>query len=171
MYQPRATSALLLSVMITLLAACAEPPLAPSDSPRIARAVTPGYGTVDISGEWSFHEDAEAVFYSQVPGQGSTTYRCSTDGTYTFAQIGSTFTGSYDQIGTCTASDGSTIPNNFTGVTLTGTINGRHVRWATVDGCFLEGTLVGPSLNELRGGGRCRLQGFGTYVTSWSATR
>jgi hypothetical protein len=54
---------------------------------------------------------------------------------------------------------------------LTGTVVGRHVRWATEDGCFLEGTVIGRDLNELRGGGKCRLQGFGAYVTSWSATR
>ena len=158
--------------MLALVIACAESPVAPR-TPEVGRAQVgqPGYGTVDITGSWSFHEDAEFIFYSQAPGQGAQTFRCSTNGTYDFVQTGQTFSGTYDQVGICTASDGTTMPNDFTDVTLTGTINGRHVRWATTDSCFVEGALAGPSLDGLGGGGRCRLQGFGAYVFSWSATR
>lgn len=126
---------------------------------------------VDISGTWSFHEDATLLLY-HFGGRGTKAFRCSTDGTYTFVQTGQTFTGSYDQTGTCTAADGTTVPNDFTDIGVEGIIQGHHVSFVTADGCTLQGGLRGPTLSVMGGASRCGGPKFGgTYRAAWSATR
>jgi hypothetical protein len=125
----------------------------------------------DLSGVWQFHEDATFVLYDfSGDHSGSKVFRCSTDGTYTFVQTDATFTGTFDQVGTCTAADGTSFPNTFSGP-VEGAINGTHVKFQPPPGeCFDEGTLLGP--NEMVGSGKCGGGGiFGTYRASWSATR
>lgn len=163
----------LCACMITLATACADPAMGPPTSvPNLASfAVQKALGTADISGEWTFHEDATFLLYD-FAGHATKPFRCSSDGTYTFAQSGDTFTGTFDQVGSCTAADGTTFSNNFTGAPVTdGIIQGLHVRFVA-DGCPYEGALRGPTLSEMGGAGRCGGGGtFGTYRTSWSATR
>jgi hypothetical protein len=163
----------LLACAIALATACADRALAPAASePTIASLDVQQAGvTADINGDWTFHEDATFLFF-QVAGNATKAFRCSSDGTYTFAQTGDTFTGSFDQIGVCTAADGTSFPNNFTDSPVTdGTIQGRNLRFAA-DGCPYEGAVRGPTLSEMGGAGRCGGGGtFGTYRASWSATR
>jgi len=104
--------------------------------------------------------------------QATRAFRCNNDGTYTFVQSGSTFTVSFDQVGTCTAADGTTFPNNVTGTPVTdGTIQGLHLSFV-VDGSPCERALRGPTLSAMGGAGRCAGGGtFGSYRASWSATR
>ena len=159
-------------LMLALATACADSAVGPSTpgegAPRLARQQAAG---VDISGTWSFHEDATLLLY-HFGGRGTKAFRCSSDGTYTFAQTGQSFTGSYDQTGTCTAADGTTVPNDFTGIGVEGTIQGHHVSFVTADGCTLQGGLRGPTLSVMGGASRCGGPEFGgTYRAAWTATR
>lgn len=162
---------LLCACAIALASACAEPALGPRAEVKASLAVQQAAGAVDISGEWTFHEDATFLFF-HVAGNATKAFRCSSDGTYTFVQTGDTFTGSFDQIGVCTAADGTSFPNNFTDSPVTdGTIQGRNLRFVA-DGCPYEGAVQGPTLSEMGGAGRCGGGGtFGTYRANWSATR
>src|SRR5580765_5449131 len=107
-------------------------------SPRVA--TDQALDAADIRGVWHFHEDATFVLYDYSGDHsGSKAFRCSTDGTYTFVQTGETFTGTFDQVGTCAAADGTTFPNTFAGPVV-GTIRGRHVSFQPPPGeCFDEG--------------------------------
>jgi hypothetical protein len=159
--------------LLALATACADSTVGPStpegSAPSNARHQA---ASADISGSWSFHEDATFVLYHFGGGRGAKVFRCSSDGTYTFAQTGETFTGSYDQVGTCAAADGTTFPNDFTGVTVEGAVHGRHLTFETADGCSYQGALKGPTLSEMGGAGKCGGGGtFGTYRPTWSATR
>jgi hypothetical protein len=163
----------LCACVIALATACVDAATGPAKSePAVTTlAAQQASGVVDISGVWPFHEDAVFLLYD-FTGQATKAFRCSTDGTYTFAQTGDTFTGSFDQVGSCTAADGTTFPNDFSGGTVTGTIQGLHVSFATGDGCTLDGSLRGSALNEMGGSSRCGGGGFfGSYRASWSATR
>jgi len=149
-------------------AACTEA----ATGPRVARQGAAG--PVDITGAWTYHEDATLLLFTY-PGDdrpGAKAFRCSSDGVYTFAQTGETFTGSYDQVGTCSAADGTTLPNDFTGVTVTGTVQGRHLNFLTADGCSYEAALRGATLDAMGGAARCGGPKFGgTYRATFSATR
>jgi hypothetical protein len=162
--------------LLALAAACsdaatgAETPAA--EGPRLARA--DAAGTVNVTGVWTYHEDATLLLFTY-PGDGrpgATAFRCSSDGTYTFAQTGDTFTGSYVQVGTCTAADGTTLPNDFTDVTVTGTVQGRHLNFLTADGCRYEAAVRGATLDAMGGAASCGGPKFGgTYRATFSATR
>jgi hypothetical protein len=159
--------------LLALTTACADSAVGPSTSAggASARARQQAAGTVDITGTWSFHEDATLLLY-HFGGRGTKAFRCSTDGTYTFVQTGKTFTGSYDQTGTCTAADGTTVPNDFTDIGVEGTVQGHHVSFVTADGCTLQGGLRGPTLSVMGGASRCGGPKFGgTYRAAWTATR
>ena len=156
-----------------LASACSEPVVGPrAVVPAIATlAVQQASGTADISGEWTYHEDATLVIFD-LGGHASKPFRCSSDGTYTFAQNGDAFTGTFDQVGVCTAADGSSFPNNFNDNVVTGTIQGRHLNFTDDVGCTFEGTVRGPTSTALGGSVRCGGGGiFGTYRANWSATR
>ena len=159
--------------VIALATACADPAMGPraSESELAALAVQQAAGIADINGAWTYHEDATFLLYDLV-GHATKVFKCSSDGTYSFVQTGDTFSGSFDQVGTCTAADGTSFPNNFTGSPVTGgSVQGLHVRFVA-DGCPYEGALRGPTLTEMGGAGRCGGGGtFGTYRASWSATR
>ena len=128
-------------------------------------------GTADINGVWPFHEDATLLLYDFV-GHATKVFQCSSDGTYAFVQTGTTFTGMYDQVGVCTAADGTTFPNNVTGGTVSGTIQVRHLRYTSADGCSFDEAVRGATINEMGGSVRCGRGGdFGIYRGSWSATR
>ena len=163
----------LCACVIALATACADRALGPTASePTMASLDLQQAGvTADISGEWTFHEEATFLFF-HVAGNATKAFRCSSDGTYTFVQTGDTFTGSFDQVGVCAAADGTSFPNNFTDAPVTdGTIQGRSFRFVA-DGCPYEGAVRGPTLSEMGGAGRCGGGGtFGTYRASWSATR
>ena len=164
---------LLSSCVIALVSACGDPVMGPAASAPLAapNALRQTSATVDISGVWPYHEDATFLLFDY-SGHATKAFRCSSDGAYTFVQTGDTFTGTLDQVGVCTAADGTTFANNFTGALVTeGTINGRHVKFLA-DGCPYEGALRGPTLSEMGGAGRCGGGGiFGTYRASWLATR
>lgn len=134
-------------------------------------AVQQTTGIANIGGVWTFHEDATFLLYDFV-GHATKAFRCGSDGTYTFVQTGATFTGSFGQIGVCTAADGTSFPNDFTGAPVTGgTIQGLHVRFDAA-GCLVDGAFRGPSLRTMGGSARRGGGGiFGTYRASWSATR
>ena len=159
--------------VLALVTACADTATGPRmfESAMAPLAAQGVIGTADISGAWPFHEDASFLLYDFV-SHATKVFRCSSDGTYTFVQVGQTFTGSFDQVGSCTSADGTTFPNNFTGALVTdGTIQGLHVSFLA-DGCQYQGALRGPTLSEMGGAGRCGGGGtFGTYRASWSATR
>ncbi len=160
--------------VLTLATACADSALAPSTretpAPRLARQQASA--TVDISGLWNYDEAATFVIAHYAGGRGAKVFRCSSTGTYAFVQTGASFTGSYDQVGSCTASDGTTFPNNFTALGVEGTVQGRHLRFETSDGCSYEGAVRGATLGQMGGAGRCGSVKFGgTYRASWSATR
>ncbi|MEO7181107.1 MAG: hypothetical protein ABI141_09745 [Gemmatimonadaceae bacterium] len=164
---------LLSACVIVLVSACGDPVTGPATSGLSAapNALRQASATVDISGVWPFHEDATFLLFDYA-GQATKVFRCSSDGAYTFTQTGDTFTGSFDQVGVCTAADGTTFANNFTGSPVTeGTINGRQLSFLA-DGCQYEGALRGPTFSEMGGAGRCGGGGtFGTYRASWSAAR
>jgi hypothetical protein len=152
--------------------AATEPRSATMAAPRLARA--DAAGAVDITGVWTYHEDATYLI-AEYPGDdrlGAKAFRCSSDGVYTFAQTGDAFTGSYDQVGTCTAADGMTFANDFTGVTVTGTVQGRHLNFVTADGCTYEAAVRGATLDTMGGAARCGAVKFGgTYRATFSAAR
>jgi hypothetical protein len=159
-----------------LAAACAEAPTGPGivtvAGPQLARQGA--VEAVDITGVWAYHEDATLLLYTDPDDSrpGAKAFRCSSDGTYTFAQTGDTFTGSYDQVGACTAADGTTLPNDFTGVTVTGTVQGHHLNFLTADGCSYEAAVRGATLGVMGGAGRCGGPKFGgAYRATFSATR
>ena len=164
---------LLGSCVIALVSACGDRVMGPETSAPLAApsALAQTSATVDISGVWPYHEDATFLLFDYA-GHATKAFRCSSDGAYTFVQTGDTFTGSFDQVGVCTAADGETFANNFTGFLVTeGTINGRQVKFLA-DGCPYEGALRGPTLSQMGGAGRCGGSGnFGTYRASWLATR
>ena len=170
---PIARRLLLGSCVIALISACGDPVMGPATSePGAApNALRQPSATVDISGVWPYHEDATFLLFDYA-GNATKAFRCSSNGTYTFVQTGDTFTGTFEQVGVCTAADGTTFPNNFTGAPVTeGRINGRQLSFLA-DGCPYEGALRGPTLSEMGGAGRCGGGGiFGTYRASWSATR
>lgn len=142
-----------------------------ASTPRVA--LSNAADLVDVSGVWHFHEDATFVLYDyNGEHSGSKSFKCSTDGIYTFVQTGESFTGTFDQTGTCTASDGTSFPNTFAGP-VAGTVRGRHVTFEPPPGeCFDVGEIKGPTLSEMGGSGRCGGGGvFGTYRAVWSATR
>jgi len=143
-----------------------------SAAPRMAKDTAVNGVAIDVSGGWQFHEDATFVLYDfSGDHSGSKSFKCSTDGTYTFVQTGATFSGSFDQVGVCAATDGTTFPNTFSGPVV-GTIKGRHVRFEPPPGeCSDEGELS-PALDEMHGSGKCGGGGvFGTYRAHWSARR
>ena len=149
-----------------------SPPLPRMSPPLMAKDTVVAPVAIDISGAWQYHEDATFVLYDfSGEHSGSKAFKCSTDGTYTFVQIGTTFSGAFDQVGICAATDGTTFPNTFSGPVV-GTIKGRHVRFEPPPGeCSDEGELS-PALDEMHGSGRCGGGGvFGTYRAHWSATR
>ena len=163
----------LCACVMALATSCADPATGPQKyeaaiAPRVSQQAS---RIVDISGAWTYHEDATFLLYD-FTSHATKAFRCSSDGTYTFVQSGSTFTGSFDQVGTCTAADGTTFPNNFTGTPVTeGTIQGMHLSFLA-DGCPYEGALRGPTVSAMGGAGRCGGGGiFGSYRASWSATR
>jgi hypothetical protein len=160
--------------VIALASACSEPVLGPSASvPATASlAVQQAKAAVDISGDWTYHEDATFLFFDVGGGHATKAFRCSSDGTYNFVQTGDAFTGSLDQVGVCTAADGTSFPNDFTDVGVSGTIQGRHLRFADNVGCAYEATVQGPTSSVISGSDRCGGGGtFGTYRGIWSATR
>lgn len=163
----------LFACLMVLATACADSATGPRtfESVMAPLATNSASGTADISGVWPFHEDATFLLYD-FASHATKVFRCSSDGTYTFVQVGATFTGSFDQVGICTSADGTTFPNNFTGSpVIDGTIQGLHVSFLA-DGCQYQGALRGPTLSEMGGAGRCGGGGtFGTYRASWSATR
>ena len=159
--------------LLALATACADSTVGPStpegSAPSNARHQAAG---ADISGSWSFHEDATFVLYHFGGGRGAKVFRCSSDGTYTLAQTGDAFTGSYVQTGTCTAADGTSFPNDFDGVTVTGTVQGRHLTFQTADGCTYEAAVRGAALDAMGGAASCGGPKFGgTYRATFSATR
>ena len=157
-------------------AACSDAATAPETAAGVgawpARAAAAG--AVDITGVWAYHEDAILLLFTY-PGDtrpGAKTFRCSSDGAYTFAQTGETFTGSYDQVGICTAADGTTLPNNFTDVTVTGTVQGHHLNFLTADGCRYEAAVRGATTDAMGGAAWCGgVKVGGTYRATFSATR
>jgi len=163
--------------LLALGAACGEVPTGPeaaSAGPRLARVtVVAAAAAVDLTGVWSYHEDATLVLFPDPDaGGGAQAFRCSSDGRYTFAQTGDAFTGSYVQTGTCTAADGTSFPNDFDGVTVTGTVQGRHLTFQTADGCTYEAAVRGAALDAMGGAASCGGPKFGgTYRATFSATR
>jgi hypothetical protein len=105
---------LLGSCVIALVSACGDPDMGPATSaPHTApSALRQPSASVDISGVWPYHEDATFLLFDYA-SNATKAFRCSSDGVYTFVQTGNTFTGSLDQVGVCTAADGTTFPNNF----------------------------------------------------------
>lgn len=130
--------------------------------------------TADISGAWTYHEEATFLL-REYPGDeraGVKAFRCSSDGVYTFVQSGSDFTGSYEQVGTCAAADGTSFPNDFSGVTVTGTVQARHLDFMTADGCRYEAAVQGATLNAMGGSGICgAIKYGGTYRATFTAVR
>ncbi len=133
-----------------------------------------GLATADISGAWTYHEEATFLL-RDYPGDertGVKAFRCSSDGVYTFVQSGSDFSGSYDQVGTCAASDGTSFPNDFTGVAVTGNVQARHLDFSTADGCRYEAAVQGATLNAISGSGICGAIQYGaTYRATFTAVR
>ena len=135
----------LLVLAALVLCGCDGASITPPPAPltltmRMAKDTAVAPVDIDISGVWRFHEDATFVLYDfSGAHSGSKSFKCSTDGTYTFAQTGATFSGSFDQVGTCAAADGTAFPNTFSGPVI-GTIKGRHVRFEPPPGeCSDEG--------------------------------
>lgn len=162
--------------LLALAAGCADaatgPEFAASTGPQPVRDAAAG--AVDITGVWPYHEDAALVLYEDLGNHhlAATTFVCSSDGTYTFVQTGGSFTGSYDQTGTCTTGDGTTLPNDFTGVTVTGTVQGSHLKFDTADGCAYVAAVRGHTLDVMDGEASCgSVEFLGTYTATFSATR
>jgi hypothetical protein len=155
------------ALALALLAGCADSATGPSTTPRAAADAS---DPVDITGTWSYHEDATFLIYGD--HSGAVVFRCSSDGVYTFAQTGETFTGSYVQTGLCTGSDGSSFPNDFDGVGVSGTVSAQQLQFDTADGCTYEGAVRGATDDAMGGAARCGGAAFGgTYRATWSATR
>ncbi len=163
---------LTLSVGGILLSACSESPAGPSAGvtslePSSSKSAS---RIPNINGDWTFHEDGTFLQYN-VDGRAAKAYRCSSDGTYTFAQTGDSFVGSFDQSGSCTASDGTTFPLTFTDASVTkGKIQGGRLRFLADDCARYEGAVRGPTHSTMGGAGQCSGSGF-SYRASWSATR
>ena len=161
---------------LAVASACTDTSTGPREA-GFASTVVVRTGTpvvANVTGRWTYHEDATFLI-RDYPGDtrtGVKAFRCSSDGVYAFVQIGTTFTGSYDQVGTCTAADGTSFPNNFTGITVTGTVQGHHLDFMTADGCRYEAALRGATLNAMGGSGICGAVKFGgTYRATFSAER
>lgn len=158
------------------LSACSESPVGPSAAvTSLARNLSQS-PTVNIDGTWNFDEQAVFLLYEFDGGQATKVFKCSSQGTYTFVQTGTTFTGSYVQIGLCTAADGTSFDLNFpNGEFINGTISARHLSFDTADGCHYEGAVSGKAMTSMQGGATCgggKGDGnFGIYTANWSATR
>ena len=156
-----------------LASACTESPTAPSRSstspaPSESRsAPTPA----NIDGVWSLDEKFILILFGA--GGASTVYKCTDQGSYTFVQTGTTFTGSWVEAnGLCTANDGSSFEFSGTGGVINGVISNRHLTFDTAEGCHAEATVSGAALNTMQGTAKCGSPSDGFMINSqWSATR
>lgn len=158
-------------------AACTD---ATTTAPRTVAVATPpltridAMATADITGSWAYHEEATFLLrdFAGDDRAGVKAFRCVSDGVYTFVQTGTDFTGTYDQTGSCSATDGTTFPNNFTGVSVTGSVQARHLDFVTADGCRYDAALRGATLSAMGGSGICgAIKYGGTYRATFSAVR
>lgn len=160
--------------LLALAAACSDSPTGPPASEAVASlsARELSASVPDISGTWSYKEVASLVIWN-FDDQPTKTFHCISNGTYTFVQSGATFTGSFDQTGTCVAKDGTTLDNSFTDTAVTGgTIDGRQLLFhPDPPPCDYEGKLLGKALNRIEGDGVCGVPGIATYTVRWLATR
>ena len=94
-----------------------------------------GVPDLDISGDWAF---SEAVFDE------AREFSCNNGGTFTFDQEGSRFTGTNNQVGTCTIGE-DTFENSGRFIVINGSVVGMTVMFRTPEGtpCDYVGSLSG----------------------------
>jgi hypothetical protein len=119
---------------------------------------------LNLSGGWNYTES----FSSSQAG-----FSCQDSGTITIAQTGNNFTGSYNQQGTCTDSQGGTYDNSGTGALSGGQVSGQTATFAS-GGCSYTGTISGNPPNRVDGAVSCTIALGGTnysFSGTWTATR
>ncbi len=121
--------------------------------------------TTSIAGNWTFSDQISAA---------SVGISCTSAGTATIAQSGSTFTGNVNATqGLCTDSFGNTLDNSGTNAVSGGQINGNQVTFQ-VPFCQFTGTISGSPANQMSGTETCTIAVSGQSVTftgTWQASR
>lgn len=120
--------------------------------------------TPNIAGTWNFSATLNDTQHS---------ISCNNSGSMNLSQNGTTFTGTFNQQGTCSGPGGS-FDNPATGSISGGQINGRSISFQ-VPFCQYNGTLgSGANPNTVSGGGNCTLieQGITfNFTANWQASR
>lgn len=117
-----------------------------------------------ISGTWTYTES----FSNSSAG-----LSCQDEGTITINQSGTNFSGSANQEGVCTDSQGNTYDNSGSGSIGGGQVSGQSVSYSA-GGCDYEGTISGSPPNRMTGPVSCTVAVGGTnYVFSgtWTAIK
>jgi alpha-tubulin suppressor-like RCC1 family protein len=118
---------------------------------------------IDVSGAYAFQED----FASQAAG-----VSCTAHGTVVITQTDARFSGTVDQIGTCTG-PGGTVDNSGVGNFSNGRIKGTHVTFSFA-GCSYSGTTQGDPADGATGTVTCTVTVQGTQIVltgTWQVGR
>jgi hypothetical protein len=97
---------------------------------------------------------------------------CTAVGTAALTQSGDQFSGTVDQVGTCSG-PGGTIDNSGTGSITGGQISGSDLSFQAL-ACQYEGSVSGNPANQLTGTSTCTLAEAGvtyTFTGQWQAGR
>lgn len=164
-----------LVLLMPLAASCGGDRLAGPDSPAHDEAAFGVVGAaIDLNGSWDWAETtviqmqafAVPLFFG-VPAEGPITHiTCRAWGTLDIAQVGSTFTGTSTQAGSCVTKGGQPVAAPFppTLDLIDGRIIGRSYRFTFDAGPFpLGGQILCPNNGAIRvtGGVAVSLQGAG----------
>lgn len=118
----------------------------------------------NIAGTWNYAES----FSSSSAG-----LSCQDQGIITINQNGGNFTGSYNQQGVCTDSQGNAYNNSGSGSIGGGQIEGTRASFSA-GSCNYSGTISGKPPNRVSGSVSCTVAAGGTdyhFSGTWTATR
>ncbi|HKP30177.1 MAG TPA: hypothetical protein VJU15_12275 [Gemmatimonadales bacterium] len=122
-------------------------------------------GPLSIGGTWNFSDQITAS---------SVGVSCSSAGTGTLTQSGSTFTGSVNvTVGICSDGLGNQVDNTGLSQVTGGQVNGNQVSFQ-MPFCQFTGTISGSPANQMGGTETCTIAVSGQQVTftgSWQASR
>lgn len=119
---------------------------------------------LNIEGTWS---------YSESFSSSSAELSCQADGTIAISQDGSNFTGSFNQQGVCTDSEGTVYDNSGSGTVEGGHLEGNQALFST-GSCDYTGTSSGNPPDRVSGSVSCiiAVEGANYDLTgTWTATR
>lgn len=146
-----AVSRVVASLCLLAVTACTDD--SPSEPPLLS-----------IDGSWAYvetYDNAEAGV------------SCQDEGTLTIQQTGETFSGSFEEEGVCTDSEGATSGTSGSGSAGGGQLSGSDVSFVS-GGCAYEGTISGTPPNRMTGDVSCTEVFGGTsyaFSGTWTAAR